>query len=101
SINVEYLLDQALGDIDASMMTFKDEEFITLDNQKGQKIFGTFTLGSPGTEERSRKNYTFLLFNERGGIQELLITYTQGDENAEAIENRVINSVEFNTEYDG
>jgi len=101
SIDVEHLLDTALGDINASMMTFKDEEFITLDNQRGQKIFGTFTLGSPDSKERSRKNYTFLLFNERGGIQELLITYNQGDDNAEAIEQRVVNSIEFNTEYDG
>jgi len=101
SIDVEHLLDTALGEIDASMMTFKTEEFITLENKKAQRIFGTFTLGEPGSESQRRKAYTFLVFNERGGIQELLITYDQGDENAEAIEQRVINSVEFNTEYDG
>lgn len=101
SINVEDLLDKALGDIDASLMTFKNEEFITLENQKAQKIFGTYTLGSPGSEKGIRKTYTFLVFNERGGLQELLITYNQGDENAKAIEERVVNSVEFNTEYDG
>lgn len=101
SINVEHLLDKSLGDIDAAMMTFKDEEFITLDNQKGQKIFGTFTLGGPASAGGIRKNYTFLVFNERGGLQELLITYNEGDEKAESIERRVINSVEFNTEYDG
>lgn len=101
SIDVGDMLDKAIGDSDISLMTFKNDEFTTLDNVKAQRISGAFTIGEPGLENSKRKAYTFLVFNERGGIQELFISYDQGDEDAKEIEERVINSVEFNTEYDG
>ncbi len=101
SIDVGDLLDKSLGDADISMMTFKDEEFITRENKIGQKIFGTFRIGDPASNSGKRKAYTFLVFNERGGLQQLFISYDAEDENGEAIEKRVTNSVDFNTEHDG
>lgn len=101
SIDVGEMLDKSLGDTEVSMLTYKNEEFKTLDNVKAQKVFGTFMIGDPTSDKSQRKAYTFLIFNERGGIQQLFISYNQGDENAKEIEERVINSVEFNTAYDG
>lgn len=101
SLDIGDLLDKNLGDADISMMTFKDEEFITRENKKGQKVFGTFRIGDSEEEAGKRKAYTFILFNERGGLQQLFISYDAGDENGEAIEKRVSNSVDFNTEHDG
>lgn len=101
SINVDQMLDKAFEETELSTMTFKDQTFKTSQNKEGQKVTGTFSVEHPTGKSTSRKAYTFLLFNERGGLQQLLITYNQDDENGEAIEERVINSVHFNTEHDG
>lgn len=100
SIDVGNLLDKIVDPDETSAMTVKNEEFKTAQNRKGQRIFGTFNWEDLNNAHK-RKSYTFLVFNERGGIQQLFISYDQDDENAKEIEDRIINSVEFNTQNDG
>src|SRR5699024_8758853 len=95
SLDVGELLDKAMENEDISTMTFKNQEFSTLNNEKGQKVFGNFFLGDPLQKSGEKRAYTFLVFTERGGLQELLITYDPDDEAAKEIENRLTNSVEF------
>lgn len=101
SIDVGDLLDKELENQPVTNVTFMNKDFTTLDNEKGQQVFGTFTYESPNGRVRKKKSYTFLVFVERGGLQELLISYDFDDESGKEIERRVMNSVEFNTEHDG
>lgn len=101
SLDIGQLLDKALGDTEISNMTFKNQEFKTLKNEQGQKVFGNFFLENPGRKTGNKRAYTFILFTERGGLQELLITYDPDDRWAKEIEERLANSVEFNKEKDG
>lgn len=96
SVNVGDLLDLELAKTAISNVTFKHKDFTTLEGEKGQKVFGTFTYQLPQTDTKIKKTYTFLLFNEQGGLQELLITYNADDQWGQRITERVVNSVEFN-----
>lgn len=99
SLNVGDLLDKKMDSDVITNVTFKHTDFTTLQDEKGQKVFGTFNIENPVTKSKEKKTYTFLLFNERGGLQELLISYDQGDESGEKLEKRIVNSVEFNTQH--
>lgn len=101
SLDVGKLLDTELAFAKVDNVTFKNEEFKTPHDEKGQRIFGTFTLDDPLARSSRRKQYTFLIFLERGGLQELLITHDQNDAVAEELVERITNSVEFEKEYDG
>lgn len=101
TIDVGGLLDQTMEEKEISNATVKNQDFTTLNGEEGQKLFGTFTYTNPRTNSEKKKAYTFLVFNERGGVQELFISYDQGDKSGKEIENRVTNSVEFNSENDG
>lgn len=101
SIDVGNLLDNELNADDIGTFTFKDEEFTTLNSEKGQRVNGTFSVDRPKGRSSKRKAYTFIVLGERGGIQELLITHDEDDENAEKIKRRIINSIEYNRENDG
>lgn len=101
SVDVGTLLDKELEGQGVDNVTFKNEAFKTLSNEKGQRIFGSFTVEDPLARSNRRKAYVFLIFAERGGLQELFISYDQGDETGKEIEERITNSVEFNKEHDG
>ncbi len=101
SLDPGKLLDTELAFAKVDNVTFKNEEFKTPHDEKGQRIFGTFTLEDPLARSSRRKQYTFLIFLERGGLQELLITHDQNDEAAQELVERITNSVEFEKEYDG
>ncbi len=94
------LLDKELNDKAVTNLTFKHQDFSTLQNDKGQKVFGTFALKDAAGEIEGRKAYTFLVFNQRGGVQEILVTYNVDDKAGEDIEERVVNSVQFNKKHD-
>lgn len=101
SIDVGDLFDKAMESESVSNITFKNKDFTTLNNEQGQQVSGTFTYENPVTNAQKKMGYTFLVFNERGGLQKLLISYNQGDEAGREIEQRVINSVEFKSDQDG
>lgn len=97
TLRVEELLDKAMASKDIENMTFKHQDFSTLQDKKGQKVFGTFKYQKPNSKSAKKKAYTFLLFNENGGLQELLITYNEDDKVGAELEERIVNSVEFKT----
>lgn len=101
SVDVGKLLDTELEFANPDNVTFKNEEFKTLNNEKGQRFFGTFTIEDPLARSDRRKEYTFIVFSERGGLQEILITHDQNDEAGEQLEERIINSIEFDRDHDG
>ncbi len=73
----------------------KDEEFTTLEGARGIKVFGSLEMENPKTGNFERKEYLILNFAERGGFQQIMVIFDEGDEFAEEIAGRIINSVEF------
>lgn len=73
----------------------KDEEFTTLEGANGIKVFGSLEMENPKSKNFERKEYLILNFAERGGFQQIMVIFDEGDEFAEEIAGRIINSVEF------
>lgn len=83
----------------ARNIIMKEEEFTTLNGAKGIRVFGTLEMENPVTGRPQQNEYSILNFGESGGFQQITVVYEQGDEYAEKIARRIIDSVELrNTE---
>lgn len=67
----------------------KQDEFSTKKGLKGVKGYGTLSV------EDEKLYYEILLFSQSGGLQQIMIVYREGDENAKKISERMLNSVEL------
>ncbi|WP_310554643.1 hypothetical protein [Flavobacterium sp.] len=67
----------------------KEAEFTTEKGVKGIKGFGSFTF------DNQRMYYEIILFSQEGGLQQIMFAHKEGDENAEKIAERMLNSVEL------
>ncbi|MGH2665538.1 hypothetical protein [Flavobacterium sp.] len=67
----------------------KQEEFSTDKGIKGIKGYGTLTF------QKHRMYYEILLFSQSGGLQQIMVMHKEGDENAQKISERMLNSVEL------
>jgi hypothetical protein len=67
----------------------KQEEFATQSGTKGVKGFGTFMFND------KKMQFEMILFSQGGGLQQIMTSYKEGDENANKISERILNSVEF------
>ncbi|GAA4760536.1 hypothetical protein GCM10023230_06810 [Flavobacterium hankyongi] len=70
-------------------MIVKQEEFSTEQGIKGIKGYGTMTANG------EKMYYQILLFSQAGGLQQIMIAHKEGDENAQKISERMLNSVEL------
>ena len=75
----------------------KQEEFVTQSGVKGMKTFGTGTLERPNGDSKKAK-YSILSFGGKGFIQQVVITWEEGDEYAEQIVDRILNSLDVKTQ---
>ncbi len=98
----EFELDQALDGVYKNLeskgaynILTKTEDFETLEGVEGIKVFGSFAIENPITQSDIKKSYQILNFGYAGNYQQLTIIYNEGDEYAETITKRIINSVEF------
>ena len=73
----------------------KQEEVSTLNGAKGLKIFGTMGMEVENSENLLQKEYAILNFAEAGGYQQIVLIYNEGDEYAQEISQRIIDSVEL------
>jgi hypothetical protein len=67
----------------------KQAEFTTEKGVKGIKGYGSFSF------DKKRMYYEIILFSQAGGLQQIMIAHKEGDENAEKIAERMLNSVEL------
>ncbi|PKD21515.1 hypothetical protein APR41_00575 [Salegentibacter salinarum] len=79
----------------ASNIIMKEEDFSTINNAEGIKVFGTFNLENPITGGPIQKEYAILNFGENGGFQQVMVVFDEDDEYAEEILQRVENSIEL------
>lgn len=76
----------------------KQEEMSTLNGASGIRSFGRFELKDPETGKESQKVYSILNFAEQNGIQQIILIYDEEDIYADEITQRIISSVELNSE---
>ena len=74
---------------------FKQEEFNTDKGITGVKAFGTMTMLDKIQNKSQKLYYEILLFKQDGGLQEIIVSYREGDEYGKKILERIINSVEL------
>jgi len=92
SIDVTIDLLESLG---AQNMLVKQEEFQTKQGVSGRKGYGTFVLLNTLTKSSTTYYYEVLLFGQDGGLQQLVLVHEEGDTYANAIAERILNSVEL------
>lgn len=74
---------------------FKQEEFNTDKGITGVKAYGTMTMLDKIQNKSQKLYYEILLFKQDGGLQEIIVSYREGDEYGKKILERIINSVEL------
>jgi hypothetical protein len=70
-------------------MIVKQQDFSTEKGVKGIKGYGSATI------EGDKMYYEIILFSQEGGLQQVVILHKEGDENAEKIAERMLNSIEL------
>ncbi len=83
---------EAMG---AQNILFKQEEFNTDKGISGVKAYGTMVMLDKVQNKSQKLYYEILLFKQDGGLQEIVISYREGDEYGKKILDRIINSVEL------
>jgi len=76
----------------------KQEEFVTKSGVKGLKTFGTGTFESPTSNDSKKAKYNILSFGGKGFMQQIVITWEDGDDYAEQIVDRILNSLDVKTQ---
>jgi len=79
----------------AQNMIVKQEEYETKEGIKGIKGYGTFSKINEITKTSTKVYYEILLFSQNGGLQQIIILHEEGDEYANQISDRIMNSVEL------
>ncbi len=86
---------QMLESQGAQNMLVKQEEFDTKQGVKGMRAFGTFSRINTVSKSSTKYYYEIILFNQEGGLQQLTMQHEEGDQYAEKILERILNSVEL------
>jgi len=86
---------QILESQGAQDMLVKQEEFNTKQGIRGLKAYGTFSRINTITKSSNKFYYEILLFNQEGGLQQIMILHQEGDHYANQISERILNSVEL------
>ncbi len=76
-------------------MIVKQEDFETGEGIKGIKGYGTFSKINEITKTSTKVYYEILLFSQSGGLQQIILLHEEGDEYANQISERILNSVEL------
>ncbi len=76
----------------------KQEEFTTVSGVKGVKVFGSGKFPIPDSNETAKGEYSILLFGGKGFQQRIMITWLSDDPYAQAIVDRILQTVEVKTE---
>lgn len=74
---------------------FKQEDFNTDKGITGVKAYGTMTMLDKIQNKSEKLYYEILLFKQDGGLQEIIVSYREGDAYGKKILDRIINSVEL------
>ena len=93
-------VDQVLAGFEqngAKNIITKQEEFTTVSGVKGVRVYGRGDFRIPDSEEYVKGRYTVLLFGGNGFLQQVVISWEDGDPYAEQIVERILKTVEVKT----
>jgi len=76
-------------------MIVKQDEFETKEGVKGIKGYGTFSKIDGINKNSIKIYYEILLFSQEGGLQQIITMHEEGDQYANQISERILNSVEL------
>ena len=76
----------------------KQEEFVTKSGVKGLKTYGTGTYEDALDKDSKKAKYNILSFGGKGFMQQVVITWEDGDEYAEKIVDRILTSLDVKTQ---
>jgi hypothetical protein len=93
-------VDQVLAGFEqngAKNIITKQEEFTTVSGVKGVRVYGRGDFRMPDSDEYVKGKYTILLFGGNGFLQQVVISWEDGDLYAEQIVERILKTVEVKT----
>ena len=93
-------VDQVLAGFEqngAKNIITKQEEFTTVSGVKGVRVYGRGDFRMGDSEEYVKGRYTVLLFGGNGFLQQVVISWEDGDPYAEQIVERILKTVEVKT----
>lgn len=73
----------------------KQEKFVTPNAAEGLKVFGTASFPGVLPDQYRKGNYVFLAFTTEHILQQIILVWDEEDNYAEAIMERVLNSIEL------
>lgn len=76
-------------------IVFKQEEYNTPQGVSGVKAYGSMTMLDKIQNKSQKVYYEILLFKQDSGLQQIIVSYKEGDEYGKKILERIVNSVEF------
>ena len=97
--NFEAALGGMLTTLEASgikNITTKEEEFASKSGVKGLKVYGSGQVKSPDSNSR-RLKYSIIYFGGKGFMQQIVLSWEDGDDYAEKIVERILASVDVKT----
>ncbi|WP_240740240.1 BatD family protein [Flagellimonas allohymeniacidonis] len=99
--NFEGAITAVLGNFESlgvRNITTKQEEFTTKSGVQGLRTYGAGSLKTPGNNKSKRAKYNILSFGGKGFMQQVIITWEDGDDYAEQIVNRILNTLDVKTQ---
>jgi len=98
-IDLAKSLEAALQSLEAQgaqNMIVKQEDFETNEGAvKGIKGYGTFSKIDGDSQSSAKFYYETLIFDQDGGLQQIIIVHEEGDKYANEISDKILNSVEL------
>ena len=76
-------------------MVVQQEDYQTREGISGQKGYGTFDQIDPESKKSQKVYYEVLFFSQDSGLQQIMIFHKEGDEYANQIAERILESVEL------
>lgn len=71
----------------------KSDEFSNENGISGRRAYGTMMIKDPLNGKEKKVSYNMLVFSQKSAVQEVIILHNDGDENAEKITEKIINSI--------
>jgi hypothetical protein len=79
----------------AQNILVKQDEFSTPEGINGLKAYGTMSILDKLTKKSRKAYYEAIYFAQEGGLQQIVVMHDEGDEVANQITERIMNSVEL------
>ncbi|ALJ05714.1 hypothetical protein APS56_11515 [Pseudalgibacter alginicilyticus] len=102
-IELQQIAEQSIKMMEAQgveNMLLKSDKFLTPNGAEGLKTYGTADFPTMVKDKKETGNYLVLVFNAENVIQQVVLTWKEGDAYAKQMTERILNSVELKKAQD-